>query len=108
MICGIEWGSELVEIAGGADVFRDRARGKAARDRFVSEELVAKARPDIMLAAWCGKPLDRESVLARPGMREVPAIANERVWEVPAELILQPGPAWLTDGLAYVERLLHG
>jgi len=108
MICGIEWISELIEIAGGTDVFREKARGKAARDRFVSEEVVAEASPDIMLAAWCGKPLDRESVLSRPGMQQVPAIANERVWEVPAELILQPGPACLTDGLDYLERLLHG
>jgi iron complex transport system substrate-binding protein len=110
MICGIEWVSELIELAGGSDVFREKARGKAASDRFVSEALVSEADPEIMLASWCGKPLDRESVLARPGMQGVSAIASGQVWEVPAEIILQPGPACLTDGLDFVEQLIvsHG
>lgn len=106
MICGIEWVSELVEIAGGQDIFADRSRGKAARERFVSEAEVAERDPEIMLAAWCGKPLDREAVLARQGMQGVTAIREQRVHEIPAELILQPGPACLTDGLDFVERVL--
>jgi len=105
-ICGIQWVSELIEIAGGRDVFRDRAIGKGARERFVSAEEIAERDPEIMLAAWCGKPLDRDAVLARPGLEGVTAIREGRVHEVPAELILQPGPACLTDGLDYVERVL--
>jgi iron complex transport system substrate-binding protein len=106
MICGIQWVSELIEIAGGEDVFRDRSRGKAARDRFVSDADIVARDPEIMLAAWCGKPLDRASVLARPGLQGVTAIRAGRIHEIPAELILQPGPACLTDGLDFVERVL--
>lgn len=103
MICGIRWVSELIEIAGGTDVFAERSRGKLARERFVDVAEVAAAAPDLILASWCGKPLDREAVLSRPGLERVPAIRAERVVEIPAEIILQPGPACLTDG---VDRLV--
>jgi iron complex transport system substrate-binding protein len=103
MICGIQWVSELIAIAGGEDVFADRAVGKAAADRFVSVEAVAAAAPDLILASWCGKPLDRDALLTRPGLEEVPAVARERVVEIPSEIILQPGPACLTDGVDRLE-----
>ena len=45
MICGIQWVSELIEIAGGEDIFADRARGKLARERFVDEAAIAAANP---------------------------------------------------------------
>ena len=99
MICGIRWVSELVEIAGGMDVFRERSKGKLARDRFVDVEAVNQAQPDLILASWCGKPLDREALLKRAGLQNVPAIQNDRIAEIPSEIILQPGPACLTDGL---------
>lgn len=106
MICGIRWVSELIQIAGGEDVFADRAVGAGAKDRFVSvEEVVARA-PEVMLASWCGKALDRPAVQAR--LADVPAVAQGRIHELPPEVILQPGPACLTDGLALVESLLHG
>jgi len=106
MICGIQWVSELIEIAGGVDVFADRAPGKHAVDRTVSEEEVASAAPELMLASWCGKPLDRAAVLKRAGLAAAPFIVNDRICEVPAELILQPGPACLTDGLDTLVRLI--
>jgi iron complex transport system substrate-binding protein len=104
MICGIQWVSELIEIAGGQDVFRERARGPGAKDRQITEADVAQAAPEIMLASWCGKAFDREAVFARRTMGAVPALENDRVWEIPAEIILQPGPACLTDGLADLKR----
>ncbi len=106
MICGIEWVSELIEIAGGEDVFHERARGKLAKQRFVDEREVLAADPEIMLASWCGKPLDAESVHARGTMGRVAALRNERLYEVPSEIILQPGPACLTEGLDYLERII--
>lgn len=99
MICGIRWVSELIEIAGGVDVFGERSRGKLARERFVTVDEVVTAAPDLMLASWCGKPLDRDAVFSRPGMGAVPALRDRRLFEIPAEQILQPGPACLTDGL---------
>ncbi len=106
MISAIEWVSELIEIAGGEDVFREKARGKLARERQIAGEDVVTAAPEIMMACWCGKPLDRDSVLARPGFARVPAIADERLFELPPEIILQPGPASLGDGLAALERII--
>lgn len=106
MICGIRWVSELLEIAGGEDLFRDRARGAGARDRFVTNEEVVARAPEVLLASWCGKPFDRQAVLARPGMERTPAARTGRLHEIPAEIILQPGPACLTDGLDLLERLL--
>jgi iron complex transport system substrate-binding protein len=104
MICGIRWVSELIGIAGGIDVFADRSRGKLARERIVDAEAVAAAAPDLMLASWCGKPFDMQAVLARPGMATVPAVRERRIAEIPAEIILQPGPACLTDGVDRLAR----
>ena len=107
MISAIRWVSELIEVAGGTDIFSERSAGGHAKDRIVTVNDVVEASPDIMLASWCGKPLDREAVLNRPGMSTVPAVAAGRIYEVPPEIILQPGPACLTDGLDSLEQLIH-
>ena len=107
MICGIRWVSELIEVAGGIDVFRAQSHGGHAKERTLTVEQVIAAAPDIMLASWCGKPLDVAAVLNRPGMADVPAVATGRIHEIPPEIILQPGPACLTDGLDHLERLLQ-
>jgi len=108
MICGIQWVSELIEIAGGEDIFADRARGKLARERFVDEAAIAAADPQIMLASWCGKALEPEAVYARQTMGAVEALREQRLVEVPAEIILQPGPACLTDGLDRLVEIISG
>lgn len=108
MISAIEWVSELIELAGGQNVFADRARGKLARDRFVSVEEVVAAAPEVVFASWCGKPFDRAAFEARPGFSELPAVRAGRVIELPASIILQPGPASLTDGLQALIRSLPG
>ena len=108
MICGIRWVSELMELAGGIDVFAERSRGKLARDRFVTREEVVAASPDVVLASWCGKPFDRRSMEERAGFAGLPAFRHRRVHDVDPSIILQPGPACLTDGLAELERLLAG
>jgi iron complex transport system substrate-binding protein len=102
MICGIQWVSELIEIAGGVDVFGDRAHGKLAVERQVTASDVTKAAPDLMLASWCGKAFDLEAVQARDEMQTTPAVRSGRIAEIPADIILQPGPACLTDGLRSV------
>ncbi|MEL7255899.1 MAG: cobalamin-binding protein [Pseudomonadota bacterium] len=99
MISGIKWVSELVEIAGGRDVFPDHAAKAAAMDRVVTSEDVIKARPDVILASWCGKKVRPEKISARPGWDQIPAVAQGRITEIKSPLILQPGPAALTDGL---------
>ncbi|MEL6958708.1 MAG: cobalamin-binding protein [Pseudomonadota bacterium] len=99
MISGIRWVSELVEIAGGQDVFPDLARQGAAKDRFVTPDQVIAAAPDVILASWCGKKVRPEKIAARPGWDTIPAVRDNRIIEIKSPLILQPGPAALTDGL---------
>lgn len=106
MISGIGWVSELVEAAGGTDVFPELARRDAARDRIVTPEQVIAARPDIVIGSWCGKKFRPERFAARPGFGALPAVQNGWLREVKSALILQPGPATLTDGIDAVAAIV--
>jgi iron complex transport system substrate-binding protein len=99
IISGIAWVSELIEAAGGIDVFAEIATRKNAKDRIVSAADVITARPDIIIGSWCGKKFVPAKVAARPGFAQVPAVATGWLREIKSALILQPGPAALTDGL---------
>ena len=99
MISGLRWVSELIEAAGGIEVFPQLAVRKNAKDRIVSPADVIGARPDIIIGSWCGKKFVPARVAARPGFAEVPAVASGWLREIKSTLILQPGPAALTDGL---------
>src|SRR5258707_11321640 len=103
MISAIRWVSELVEIAGGEDVFADLSRSQAATGRIVNSEAVVKKAPDILVASWCGKKFKPERVRSRAGWEAVPAVRDGELHEVKSAEILQPGPAALTDGV----RRLH-
>lgn len=106
MISGIKWVSELVEIAGGQDVFPDHANHAAATDRIVTSDQVIDAAPDVIIASWCGKKVRPEKMAARAGWDSIPAIQSGRIIEIKSPLILQPGPAALTDGLDAIVRAL--
>jgi len=99
LISGIGWVSELVEIAGGQDVLPNLRFQQAAKDRIVSADLVRDAAPDVILASWCGKKVVPDKIRNRAGWSEIPAVRNGRIVEIKSPLILQPGPAALTDGL---------
>jgi iron complex transport system substrate-binding protein len=99
MISGIAWVSELIEAAGGIEVFPQLAARKNAKDRIVSIDDVIAARPDIIVGSWCGKKFVPAKVAARPGFADIPAVADRWLREIKSTLILQPGPAALTDGL---------
>ncbi len=104
LISGIGLVSELIGIAGGVDVFADLGRAQAAKDRIVTAESVIEAAPDIILASWCGKKARPERIAARPGWDAIPAVAEGRIYEIKSPLILQPGPAALTDGVDAIRR----
>jgi iron complex transport system substrate-binding protein len=108
LITGIGWISELIEIAGSEDVFPQLRKEKSAKDRVVVPEAVVAAAPEIILASWCGKKVSAEKIRARPGFDRIPAVANNRIVEIKSPLILQPGPAALTDGLDAIVAALHG
>ena len=99
MISGIQWVSELIEAAGGVEVFPELAANKNAKDRIVSGEDVIAAAPDIIIGSWCGKKFVPAKVAARPGFAALPAVRGGWLREIKSTLILQPGPAALTDGL---------
>jgi iron complex transport system substrate-binding protein len=99
MISGLRWVSELIEAAGGVEVFPQLSLRKNAKDRIVSAEDVIGAAPDIIVGSWCGKKFVPAKVAARPGFAQVPAVATDWLREIKSTLILQPGPAALTDGL---------
>jgi iron complex transport system substrate-binding protein len=99
MISGIGWVTELVEIAGGVDVFPALSQRKNAKDRIVSSDALIAAAPDIIVGSWCGKKFVPAKVAARPGFAAIPAVRDGFLREIKSALILQPGPAALTDGL---------
>jgi iron complex transport system substrate-binding protein len=106
MISGIGWVSELIEAAGGNDVFSDRASGKSATERFVTADEVIARAPDVIVGSWCGKKFRPEKVVKRPGFDAVPAVQRKALFEIKSPLILQPGPAALTDGLAALYAII--
>jgi iron complex transport system substrate-binding protein len=107
LICGIRWVSELIEIAGGRDVFADRSSSSLAQGRIVSNpEEVIGAAPDLIIGSWCGKKFRPEQVVSRPGWSAIPAVRNAELCEIKSPLILQPGPAAVTDGLDALHAII--
>jgi iron complex transport system substrate-binding protein len=106
MISGIGWVSELLEAAGGIDIFADRVACKAATDRIVTAEEIIEREPDIIIGSWCGKKFRPEKVAKRPGFERLPAVQRGALHEIKSSLILQPGPAALTDGLKALQAII--
>lgn len=103
-ISAIRWVSELIGIAGGDDVFPELARESLGKNRIIADPLeVPRRAPDVIFGSWCGKKFRPELVAARAGWNDIPAVRTGRLHEIKSSIILQPGPAALTDGL----RALH-
>src|SRR5437763_693703 len=105
-ISAIRWVSELVEIAGGEDVFAELSRSQAATGRIVRPQAVLERAPEIMIASWCGKKFRPERVAARPGWRALAAVRDGELHEIKSADILQPGPAALTDGVRRLHEII--
>jgi iron complex transport system substrate-binding protein len=107
-ISAIRWVSELVGIAGGDDVFPQRAASSLAKDRIVADPSeIVRAAPDLIIGSWCGKKFRPGHVTARTGFADVPAVRDGELHEVKSPLILQPGPAALTDGLDALHAIIR-
>jgi iron complex transport system substrate-binding protein len=106
LIAGIRWVSEVVEIAGGRDVFLELRDRGAARDRVVAPDEVVRRDPDIILASWCGKPVDVAAIAARPGWRDVSAVKTGRIHAIDGADILSPGPSILV-GLRQIHEIVQ-
>ena len=107
LISGIQWVAELVRIAGGDDVFPELSGKALARDRILADPSAVVGRaPEIIIGSWCGKKFRPQRVAARPGWDAIPAVRDGELHEIRSPLILQPGPAALTDGLAAIEAIV--
>ena len=107
-ITGIRWVAELVRIAGGDDIFPERALEPLAKARILedSDEVIRRA-PDLILGSWCGKKFRSEKVAARPGWNAIPAVRDGELHEIKSPIILQPGPAALTDGVREIAKIVR-
>ncbi len=106
-ISAIRWVSELIGIAGGDDVFPQRAAASLAKDRIVADAAeIVRAAPDLVIGSWCGKKFRPERVAARPGFAAIAAVRDGELHEIKSPLILQPGPAALTDGLDALHAII--
>jgi iron complex transport system substrate-binding protein len=106
LIAGIRWVSEIVEIAGGRDIFSELRDKPSARDRVVDPAEVIRRDPQIVLASWCGKPVDIASIEARPGWERMSAVSSGRIHEVDGADILSPGPSLLV-GLRQIHEIIQ-
>jgi len=108
LISGIRWVDELIEIAGGDPVFPELRDAKLARDRIVDPGRVIERNPQVIVGSWCGKPVRAARIAARPGWDAIDAVRDGRIHEIKSPLILQPGPAALTDGVRALHKIIVG
>ncbi len=106
LISGIRWVSELVEIAGGEEIFPELREEQGAKGRIVTFEEVARREPEVIIGSWCGRKVRFETIRSRPGWSSVPAVRRDKLYEIKSALILQPGPAALTDGLDRLHAII--
>lgn len=108
LIAGIRWVGELIEVAGGINCFPELAAMPLGRDRIIADPMeVVRRAPDMILGSWCGKKFRAAQVAARPGWSDVPAVRSGELHEIKSAIILQPGPAALTDGLEEIHALIR-
>ncbi len=106
LISGIQWVEELIEIAGGEPIFPELRHAKLAKDRIVQPDEVVRRRPEVIIASWCGKAVRREKIASRAGWDALPAVQAGHIHEIKSALILQPGPAALTDGVRQLHEII--
>ena len=105
MIAGIGWIGEMIEIAGGREIFPELRAKKSATERVVDGDLVVERDPEIIVAAWCGKRVDTESIRRRAGWERTTASRRNQIHAVEDELFLSPGPA-LAEGIQALHSLI--
>ena len=107
LISGIGWVSELVTLAGGEECFPELAGQSLGKNRIIADRLeVSRRAPDIVLASWCGKKFRPQALAARAGWADIPAVRDGYLREIKSSIILQPGPAALTDGVRAIQGVI--
>ena len=106
LISGIRWVDELMEVAGGEAIFPELRKQHSAGGRIVEPGAVAAANPEVIIASWCGRKINKEQIRARAGWESIDAVRNGHIYEVKSTFILQPGPASLTEGVRQLHAIL--
>ena len=84
----------------------DAKTARLAKDRIVDSSEVARRDPEVIFASWCGKRVRPDAIVGRPGWQRVTAVRHRRIHEIKSAVILQPGPAALTDGVRQIQAVL--
>lgn len=98
------WSNELIELAGGVNVFRHLP----AQSAEVEVADVVGADPEVIFVSWCGVPTDKLNparVLSREGLGQVSAVRAGRVYPVDESLLGRPGPR-VVEGIARMAEKL--
>lgn len=106
IIAGIRWVSELIEIAGGHDIFAELRVERSAVGRRVTADEVARRDPEVILASWCGKPVDCKAFAARSGWERMTAVRLGQIHELDGADVLAPGPS-LMVGLRRIHEIMQ-
>jgi iron complex transport system substrate-binding protein len=108
LISGIRWVEELIELAGGEVIFPHLRFERDSKRRAITPDAVAAGKPEVILASWCGRKVDKHKIREREGWADIPAVRLGHVYEIKSTYILQPGPASLTEGLRQLHTILAG
>lgn len=94
------WVSELVRMAGGQVVVPAGTK--------VTDEVVARARPDVIVLAWtaAGARSKPSGALRNAAWQDVPAVKTRRVVVIRDELLNTPGPP-LVEGARQLLCAIH-
>ncbi|MEM1325611.1 MAG: cobalamin-binding protein [Bacteroidota bacterium] len=107
LISGIQWVSELIDLAGGIDVFSELGDESLAKNRIIADpDEVVRRNPDIIIASWCGKMFKKDRLVSRANWSQIAAVKNDFVFEIKSEVILQPGPAAVTEGVEQIAAII--
>jgi len=108
LISGICWVSELVELAGGIDIYKEKQNASLAKDRIIANKNeVVERNPDIIIASWCGKKFKKDKLLSRENWNKINAVKNDLIFEIKSPIILQPGPAAVTEGIKAIAGIIN-
>ena len=108
LITGIGWVSELIELAGGVDIFKELRHASLAKDRILADHSeVVRRNPDIIIASWCGKMFKKDRLLKRENWDQITAVKDDFIFEIKSDVILQPGPAAVTEGIEQLVSLVE-
>jgi len=99
------WIGDLINLAGGENIFADSV---SEWPTVSSEEIIQRNPEVIVFPVIPGFPRfwgSFEAVKNRSGWRDIDAVKNNRLYEIPRDLISRPGPR-LVDALEMMEKIV--